>query len=81
MQNFAFYNPVKILFGKGQIANIAKEIPAGAKILVVYGNGSIKSNDVIPLITERFEKRGFMALGEHQDVTPKVVEKILALCA
>jgi len=46
MENFAFYNPVKILFGKGQIANISAEIPAGAKILVLYGGGSIKTNGV-----------------------------------
>ncbi|MFN5856510.1 MAG: alcohol dehydrogenase, partial [Pseudanabaenaceae cyanobacterium] len=26
MHNFTFRNPVKILFGKGQIANIAAEI-------------------------------------------------------
>ena len=37
--------------------------------------------DVIPLITDRFQKRGFVALGEHQDVTPKVVEQVLTLCA
>jgi NADP-dependent alcohol dehydrogenase len=37
--------------------------------------------DVIPKIIDRFEKRGFVALGENQDVTPKVVEQILALCA
>jgi NADP-dependent alcohol dehydrogenase len=37
--------------------------------------------DVIPKIIDRFEKRGFVALGENQDVTPKVVEKILVLCA
>jgi NADP-dependent alcohol dehydrogenase len=30
MQNFTFYNPTKILFGKGQIANLAKEIPGSA---------------------------------------------------
>jgi NADP-dependent alcohol dehydrogenase len=36
---------------------------------------------VIPKIIDRFEKRGFVALGENQDVTPKVVEQILALCA
>lgn len=46
MENFAFYNPVKILFGKGQIANIAAEIPADAKILMIYGGGSIKTNGV-----------------------------------
>ncbi|PAX49069.1 NADH-dependent alcohol dehydrogenase, partial [Brunnivagina elsteri CCALA 953] len=39
MQNFSFHNPVKILFGKGQIANIATEIPTNAKILMTYGGG------------------------------------------
>lgn len=46
MENFRFHNPVKILFGKGQIANIAEEIPADARILVTYGGGSIKDNGV-----------------------------------
>ncbi len=27
MRNFDYYNPVKILFGKGKIAEIAKWIP------------------------------------------------------
>lgn len=46
MNNFTFHNPVRILFGKGQIANIAAEIPADAKILLTYGGGSIKQNGV-----------------------------------
>lgn len=46
MQNFQFYNPVKILFGKGKIASIATEIPLGAKVLMTYGGGSIKRNGV-----------------------------------
>jgi NADP-dependent alcohol dehydrogenase len=46
MNNFTFYNPVKILFGKGQIANIAAEIPKDAKVLMTYGGGSIKKNGV-----------------------------------
>jgi NADP-dependent alcohol dehydrogenase len=46
MENFIFHNPVKILFGKGQIANIAAEIPRNAKILMTYGGGSIKTNGV-----------------------------------
>lgn len=46
MENFSFYNPVKILFGKGQIANMAAEIPTNARILMTYGNGSIKANGV-----------------------------------
>lgn len=46
MNNFTFKNPTKILFGKGQISNISKEIPASAKVLMTYGGGSIKRNGV-----------------------------------
>ena len=46
MQNFTFQNPVKIIFGKGQIAQINQEIPANSKILLTYGGGSIKRNGV-----------------------------------
>jgi NADP-dependent alcohol dehydrogenase len=46
MLNFTFYNPTKILFGKGQIASIAREIPEDQRILITYGGGSIKQNGV-----------------------------------
>ncbi|BAX81724.1 iron-containing alcohol dehydrogenase [Labilibaculum antarcticum] len=46
MENFDFYNPVNILFGKGKIAEINKHIPKDAKILMTYGGGSIKKNGV-----------------------------------
>lgn len=41
MQNFTLFNPTKILFGAGRIADLPKEIPAGAKVLITYGGGSI----------------------------------------
>jgi NADP-dependent alcohol dehydrogenase len=46
MKNFVFFNNTKILFGKGQIKNIAAEIPEDAKVLLIYGGGSIKSNGI-----------------------------------
>jgi len=46
MNNFEFKNPTKIIFGKGTIANLSKEIPANSKILLLYGGGSIKSNGI-----------------------------------
>ncbi len=46
MNNFEFRNPTKIIFGKDKIANLATEIPANAKILMLYGGGSIKSNGI-----------------------------------
>ena len=46
MLNFELKNPTKIIFGKGQIANLAKELPQDAKILLLYGGGSIKTNGI-----------------------------------
>lgn len=46
MNNFEFQNPTKILFGKGQIENLSKEIPSDAKVLLLYGGGSIKTNGI-----------------------------------
>lgn len=46
MLNFEFKNPTKIIFGKGQIEKLGKEIPANAKVLLVYGGGSIKTNGI-----------------------------------
>ena len=41
MQNFTLHNPTRILFGQGRIADISQEIPAGARILITYGGGSV----------------------------------------
>ena len=46
MFNFEYHNPTKILFGKGQIQSIAKQIPAGSKVMLTYGGGSIRANGV-----------------------------------
>jgi len=47
MLNFDFQNPTRILFGKGRIADLASAVPAGARVLILYGGGSIKSNGVL----------------------------------
>jgi len=44
MQNFEFHNPTRVIFGVGQIASLAKHIPSNARVLMLYGGGSIKSN-------------------------------------
>ena len=41
MNNFTLFNPTRILFGTGRIADIAREVPANARILITYGGGSI----------------------------------------
>ncbi|MGZ0051829.1 iron-containing alcohol dehydrogenase [Brevibacillus gelatini] len=43
MENFVYYNPTQLIFGRGQLAQLeekAKQL--GSKVLLVYGGGSIK---------------------------------------
>ncbi|MEH2059657.1 MAG: iron-containing alcohol dehydrogenase [Nostoc sp.] len=81
MKNFVFYNPVKILFGKGQIANIAAEIPADAKILITYGGGSIKTNGVYEQVKSALAGRNVVEFGgiepnPHLETLLKAVELV-----
>jgi len=46
MKNFDFQNPTKIIFGKDTIAKLAKELPKEAKVMMLYGGGSIKKNGI-----------------------------------
>ncbi len=46
MNNFQFQNPTKLIFGKGTIAQLAQEVPAGKKIMLTFGGGSVKKNGV-----------------------------------
>lgn len=46
MENFTFHNPTRLHFGRGQIAKLAQEIPANARVLLLAGGGSIKRNGV-----------------------------------
>ena len=60
MNNFQFQNPTKIIFGKGQIASLDKELPRDARILLLYGGGSIKRNGIYEQVTS--------ALGDREVV-------------
>lgn len=52
MENFIFQNPTKLIFGKGMIAQLAKEIPAGKRVMVTFGGGSVKKNGVYDQVKE-----------------------------
>ena len=55
MDNFELHNPVKLIFGKGEISKISDNIPTSAKILLVYGGGSIKKNGVYNQVISALE--------------------------
>lgn len=52
MNNFDFQNPTKIIFGKDEISKLSNEIPVGAKVLMLFGGGSIKKNGVYKQVSE-----------------------------
>lgn len=56
MENFIFQNPTKLIFGKGMIARLAKEIPGGKRVLVTFGGGSVKKNGVYDQVREALKK-------------------------
>ncbi|AJH13298.1 iron-containing alcohol dehydrogenase [Myroides profundi] len=55
MLNFELYNPTRLLYGKGQIGEIANLIDKKSKVLIVYGGGSIKKNGVYDQVIKALE--------------------------
>ena len=60
MLNFTYHNPVKIVFGKGSIAELPKLVPAEAKVLLTYGGGSIKANGVYDQVMHAIQGRSIV---------------------
>ncbi|WP_210471111.1 iron-containing alcohol dehydrogenase [Sporosarcina sp. 6E9] len=70
MNDFTFYNPVKLIFGKGQLEKLTEELPIyGKKVLVVYGGGSIKKNGLYDEVMSVLDKLG-MEVHELAGVEP-----------
>ncbi|HKK09194.1 MAG TPA: iron-containing alcohol dehydrogenase [Bacteroidales bacterium] len=81
MDNFNFHNPTKILFGKGKIADISKEIPKQSKVLVTFGGGSIKKNGVYGQVKDALSGYSWDSFGgiepnPRYETLMKAVQKI-----
>ena len=67
MQDFTFYNPTRIEFGKGKEANIGqyvKEFGVGS-VLVLYGSERIKKDGLFGRVTSSLQAQGisYQAMG------------------
>jgi NADP-dependent alcohol dehydrogenase len=58
--DFTYHNPTRIVFGPNSFAKLADQVPAQARVLLLYGGGSIKKNGVY--------ERVVAALGDRQVV-------------
>jgi len=81
MYNFEYQNPVKIIFGKGEIKKVRANIPAGSKILLTYGGGSIFKNgvyDQVKAAIQGFEVLEFGGIepNPHYETLMKAVEVV-----
>ena len=84
MYNFTHDIPTKILFGKGQIEKLTKELSVfGKRVLLAYGGGSIKKTGLYDDVMRRLEKDGF-TVTECSGIEPNpriaTVEKGVRLC-
>lgn len=59
MNNFSYCNPTKLIFGKDTVQSIAHEVPLyGKKVLLVYGGGSIKRNNLYDAVLQQLHEAG-----------------------
>lgn len=63
MFDFDFYNPTRIIFGKGRLESINKYIPNEAAVLITYGGGSAKRSGLIDKIKEVLGDRKVYEFG------------------
>ncbi|WP_062350343.1 iron-containing alcohol dehydrogenase [Bacillus kwashiorkori] len=57
MKNFTYYNPTKLIFGRGQVEQLKTELAQyGKKLLLVYGGGSIKRSGLYDEVTKLLEE-------------------------
>ncbi|PRR98650.1 NADH-dependent alcohol dehydrogenase [Bacillus sp. NMCN6] len=84
MENFIYYNPTKLMFGKGQLEGLKSELARyGKRVLLVYGGGSIKKNglydNVISALNEA-EAEVFELSGVEPNPRLTTVKKGIDIC-
>ncbi|MCY7685843.1 iron-containing alcohol dehydrogenase [Bacillus altitudinis] len=84
MENFIYYNPTKLMFGKGQLDGLKSELARyGKRVLLVYGGGSIKKNglyDKIISALNEAEADVFELSGVEPNPRLTTVQKGIDIC-
>ncbi|CAK7192349.1 Alcohol dehydrogenase YqhD [Commensalibacter sp. Nvir] len=81
LNNFEFYNPTRIVFGKDTIKRLNDLIPETAKVLIIIGGGSVRKNGTLTEVEEALNPRQY-EIFEGIEPNPifetcmKAVEKI-----
>ncbi|MGP5132644.1 iron-containing alcohol dehydrogenase [Psychrobacter cibarius] len=64
MNNFQYYNPVRIVFGEGQIKQLSELVPTDARVLITYGGGSAQRTGTLDEVKEALAASGTRTVFE-----------------
>lgn len=80
MVSFRHSNPTEILFGQGQIAALPDLLPSDARVLLLYGGGSIKTNGVYAKVVAGLAGRSWVEFcGIESNPVYETIAKAAAL--
>ena len=70
MFNFVFQNTTKLVFGRGQIAQLSSLIPTDKKVLITFGGGSVKRNGVYDQVKKLWPATMLLNFGALNPIRP-----------
>lgn len=70
MLNFDYQNPTRIVFGQGSTAKLARMVPQRARVLVLYGGGSVRSNGTLADVLDALKQNGQRYVAEFAGIEP-----------
>lgn len=70
MNNFQYYNPVRIVFGEGQIKQLSELVPTEARVLVTYGGGSAERTGTLSEVRQALSSNGNREVFEFGGIEP-----------
>ncbi len=63
VQNFSFYNPTRIVFGRDQINHLDDLIPTQAHVLLIYGGTSARRYGTLETVIRALKGRAYSEFG------------------
>jgi alcohol dehydrogenase len=84
MEDFQFYNPTRIIFGRESVKKLGSLVkPYGTRVLLVYGGGSIKRTGLYDRVLAQLQRIGAV-VHELSGIEPNprltTVNKGIAIC-
>ena len=83
MNNFVYYTPTKICFGRGEISHLSEMKESGERVLLVYGGGSVRKNGIYDEAVRVLKAAGLTVLsmgGVEPNPRVGTVRKGIELC-